>query len=111
MLAAGEIAGPVAVESGLVWALDLVAPIAGLTVLYLLAVLFIAIRRGWVAALVTAVLSVGAMNFFFIEPKYRLTIADSENVVALVVFLIAAVGVGRLAADARPRARGAELRA
>ena len=41
---------------------------AGLGSLYLLAVLLIAIRRGQLAALVTAVLGVLALNFFFIAP-------------------------------------------
>lgn len=83
--------------------LDEAAPITGLGVLYLLAVLGIAIRRGELAALAVAVLSVLALNFFFIEPLYRLTIAESENVVALGVFLIVAIVVGRLAATSRER--------
>src|SRR4051812_15275373 len=70
-----------------------------------------AIRGGEVGALVTAVLAVLALNFFFIEPRHRLTIADSENVAALIVFLITAAVVGRLAASARQRAREAESRA
>jgi two-component system sensor histidine kinase KdpD len=74
-------------------------------------VLFVAIRRSQIAALATAVLSVLALNYFFIEPRHRLTISDSENVVALIVFLIAAVVVGRLALAARSRAVEAEERA
>jgi two-component system, OmpR family, sensor histidine kinase KdpD len=74
-------------------------------------VLTVAIRRGYVPALATAVLSVLAFNYFFIAPVHRLTIADSENVAALVVFLVVAVVVGRLAAAARDRAAEAERRA
>jgi two-component system, OmpR family, sensor histidine kinase KdpD len=110
-LAALETLGAVGVATGLVALLEEVAPVTGLGVLYLLAVLFVAIRRGQVAALITAVLSVTTLNFFFIEPRYRLTIADSHNVVALGVFLIAALVVGRLAAVARQRAMEAERRA
>lgn len=110
-LAAGEIIAAVAVSTGLVAAIDRLAPIAGLGVIYLLAVLFIAVRRGQVAAVASALVSVVALNFFFIEPRYRLTIADSENVVSLVVFLIAALVVGRLASAARQRALEAEDRA
>ena len=73
----------VGVATALVAALDSVATPAGLGVLYLLAVLSVAIRRGEIAALGAAVLSVLALNFFFIEPLHQLTIADSENVVAL----------------------------
>src|SRR5436190_367720 len=103
--------GAVALATGAVFALDSVAPATGLGVVYLLAVLFVAIRRGEIPALATAVLSVLALNYFFIEPRHRLTISDSENVVALVVFLIAAIVVGRLAAIARQRASEAEERA
>ena len=110
-MAALDTIAAVGVATGLVALLDEVAPVAGLGVIYLLAVLFIAIRRGQVAALITAVLSVTTLNFFFIEPRYRLTVADSHNVVALGVFLIAALVVGRLAALARERAREAERRA
>ena len=110
-LAALETLGAVGVATGLVALLEKVAPVTGLGVLYLLAVLFVAIRRGQVAALITAVLSVTTLNFFFIEPRYRLTISDSHNVVALGVFLIAALVVGRLAAVARQRAMEADRRA
>ena len=78
-----EIVASVAVVTGVVALLDEVAPATGLGVLYILAVLFVAVRRSEVAALATAVLSVLALNFFFIEPRHRLTIADSHNVVAL----------------------------
>jgi two-component system sensor histidine kinase KdpD len=84
---------------------------AGLGSLYLLAVLLIAIRRGQLAALVTAVLGVLALNFFFIAPRHRLAIAHSQDLVELIVLLIAAVVVGRLAAVARERAAEAESRA
>src|SRR5213592_3692336 len=93
----------VALATGAVAVLDSFTSATGLGVVYLLAVLFVAIRRGEVAALGTAVVSVLALNYFFIEPRHQLTIADSENVVALAVFLIAAVVVGRLAQAARSR--------
>ena len=106
-----EIVATVAVVTGVVALLDEVAPATGLGILYILAVLFIAVRRGQVAALATAVVSVLALNFFFIEPRYRLTIADSHNVVALGVFLVVALVVGRLAATARTQTAEAERRA
>jgi two-component system sensor histidine kinase KdpD len=109
--AALESLAAVAVSTGLAAALDAVTPVTGLGVIYLLAVLLLAIRRGEIVALSTALLSVLTLNFFFIEPRYRLTVSDSENVVALAVFLITAVVVGRLATAARERATEAEERA
>src|SRR4051812_115284 len=108
---AGEVVAAVAVATGVVAVLDTIAPITGLSGVPLLPVLVVAIRRGVAAGLVAAVLSVLALNFFFIEPRYQLTIAQGENVAALVVFLIAAIVVGRLAEAARDRAREAEARA
>src|SRR5947208_13134716 len=110
-VAVAEAAAAVGVATGAVALLEHVASATSLGVVYMLAVLFVAIRRGEVAALGTAVASVLVLNFFFIEPRHRLTIADSHNVVALGVLLISALVVGRLAAAARARAYEAAERA
>src|SRR2546423_7080679 len=101
----------IAAATGTVALLEGVAPVTGLGVVYLLAVLFVASRRGEMAALGTAVAAVLTLNFFFIEPRHRLTISDSRNVAALGVFLIAGIVVSRLAAAARQRANESEMRA
>jgi two-component system, OmpR family, sensor histidine kinase KdpD len=101
----------VGLATALVAALDSAADPAGLGSLYLIAVIAVAIRRGQVAALAAAVLGVLTLNFFFIEPLHQLTIADSDNVVALGVLLLAALVVGRLAGQSKQRAAEAELRA
>jgi two-component system sensor histidine kinase KdpD len=77
---------------------------------YLLAVMFVAVRRDEATAVATAVASVLALNFFFIQPRHELRISHREDVVALAVFLVAALVVGRLAATARERADRAEDR-
>jgi two-component system, OmpR family, sensor histidine kinase KdpD len=109
--AALQVLGAVAVATAAVAALQSSAPAAGLGAIYLLAVLEVAVRRGGVAALATAVLSVLTLNYLFIEPRYRLGVAHTQDVVELVVFLIAAIVVGRLAADGRQRAAEADRRA
>ena len=109
--AAAEVLAAVGVATGVVALLKPLAPAPGLGAIYLLAVLLIAIRRGLWAALAASVLSVLLLNYFFFEPLHRLTIAHRENVVALVVFAIVAVVVGRLASMARDRAAEAESRA
>ena len=101
----------IAVATGVVALLEGVAPVTGLGVVYLLAVLFVASRRGELAALLTAVAAVLTLNFFFIHPRHQLTISDSRNVAALAVFLIAGVVVSRLAAAARQRATESDARA
>lgn len=101
----------VGLATAMVALLDSVATPAGLGSLYLIAVLAVAIRRGQVAALAAAVVGVLILNYFFIQPLHQLTIADSDNVVALGVLLLAALVVGRLAAQVRRQAAEAELRA
>jgi two-component system, OmpR family, sensor histidine kinase KdpD len=101
----------VGLATAIVALLDSVATPAGLGSLYLIAVLAVAIRRGQLAALAAAILGVLTLNFFFIQPLHQLTIADSDNVVALGVLLLAALVVGRLAGESRRRAAEAELRA
>ena len=70
-----------------------------------------AIRRGQLAALITALLSMLALNYLFVAPRHQFTIAHRQDVAQLVVLLIAAVVVGRLAAASRARAAEAEQRA
>jgi two-component system sensor histidine kinase KdpD len=112
VVAAGlEIVAAVAAATAAIAALQSTAPASGLGVIYLLAVLVIAIRRGQLAALVTALLSVLTLNYLFITPRHRLTIAHSQDVVELVVLMIVAIVVGRLAAVGRERAAEAERRA
>jgi two-component system sensor histidine kinase KdpD len=75
----------------------------------LLAVLFIATGWGSKPALLASVLGVLCFNFFFLPPVGTLTIADPENWVALVAFLITAITAGQLSSRARRRAVEAEI--
>jgi two-component system, OmpR family, sensor histidine kinase KdpD len=108
---AAEIVVAVALATLGVAALQSSTPVEGLGILYLLAVLAVAIRHGQLPALITAVLSVLTLNYLYIPPRHQLSIAHSSDVVQLIVLLIAAVVVGRLAALARERAGEAESRA
>ncbi|HEX5617366.1 MAG TPA: ATP-binding protein [Solirubrobacteraceae bacterium] len=88
---------------------DIAAPVS-LGVLYLLPVLLVATLWGLWLALATSVAAALAFNFFHIPPTGRFTIADAENWVALMVFLVAAVVAATLSDAARTRAREAEQR-
>jgi two-component system sensor histidine kinase KdpD len=52
-----------------------------------------------------AVVATLGFNFFFISPRYTLTVEDPRNVVALLVFLLSGLLIGRLSALARRRLR------
>jgi two-component system sensor histidine kinase KdpD len=84
-------------------------PVLSLAVLYIFAVLPVAIGWGMAYAVPVAVASMLAFNFFFLPPIYTFTIADSRNWFALLVFVVTAVVVSDLAARSRRRARESEL--
>lgn len=75
---------------------------------YLLDVLFLALFWGSGPALLTSVLGVLCFNFFFLPPLYTLSIAHSENWIALIAFFTTALAVGQLSAREKRRAEEAE---
>jgi two-component system sensor histidine kinase KdpD len=85
-------------------------PVLSLGVLYVFAVLPIAVFYGLALALVVSVASMLAFNWFHLPPVHTFTLADSENWFALAVYLATAVVVSELAARARRRAAAAEQR-
>jgi two-component system, OmpR family, sensor histidine kinase KdpD len=85
-------------------------PVISLGVLYIFAVLPIAVFWGLLYAVPVSVASMLAFNFFFLPPVHTFTLADSRNWFALAVYLVTAVVVSDLAARARRRAAAAEER-
>jgi two-component system sensor histidine kinase KdpD len=77
--------------------------------IYLLLVLWAATVWGFVEAVAAAVTATLALNYYFLPPLRRLTIADPENWVALFSFLATALVVSRLSSTAQRRT--AEARA
>lgn len=72
-----------------------------LSMLYLAAVLLSAVIAGRFSALLAAILSFLAYNFFFIEPTGELTVAQPQEVLSLVIFIAVALAAGQLAARLR----------
>lgn len=75
---------------------------------FLLVVLFVATLWGSRPALLASALGMLCFNFFFLPPTGTFTIADPDNWVALVAFLVVAMTAGQLSARARRRAEEAE---
>jgi two-component system sensor histidine kinase KdpD len=99
----------VAVVTGAVELLKPHVPVLSLGVLYIFAVLPVAIAWGLAYAIPVSVASMVAFNFLFLPPLYTLSLADSRNWFALAVFLVTAVVVSELAARARRQARESAL--
>ncbi|MER8392051.1 sensor histidine kinase KdpD [Mesorhizobium sp. M1340] len=95
--------------------LDQFLDVRNLAVIFLIGVLTSAVTGGLWPALYACLISAIAFNYFFLEPRYTLTIEDPESIVALAVFLVVAViasnltaRVQRQAVAARSRARATE---
>lgn len=91
----------VAVVTGAVFALKPFAPVLSLGVLYLFAVLPVAVLYGFRYAVGVSIVSMLAFNFFFLPPTHTLQLRDSENWVALAVYIVTALAVSQLAAFRR----------
>ena len=85
--------------------------LASIGMLFLVPVMVSAVSFGRRAALFTAVFSLLAYNFFFLDPLYTLTIADPNNWLSFGVLLFVAVFAGNLAARVRAQADLAARRA
>ena len=85
----------------------LVEPLVGknaIDLIYLIPVVLSAALLGMRSAMVAAVFSALAYNFFFLPPLYTLTIDDPQNAVTFIVLVGVGVVVGQLAGGLRRRA-------
>ncbi len=85
-------------------------PVLSLGVLYIFAVLPVAVLWGLALASAVSVASMLAFNWFFLPPTHTFQLRDGANWAVLAVYLATAVVVSALAARARRRAELAELR-
>src|SRR5262245_12859260 len=109
--AAGVLASvaAVAVVTGAIYGFRTFVPVLSLGVLYLFAVLPIAVVWGLAFAVPVSIASMLAFNFFFLPPVHTFSLAESENWFVLAVYLVTAIVVSELAARARRRARESAL--
>ena len=84
--------------------LTALTPIPNLSMLFLVAVLLIAVNFGIWPAIYASGLSFLIYNFFFIPPLYTFTIAEPYELLALVIFLVVAVITSALAGRVREQA-------
>ncbi len=76
--------------------------------LYLLAVVAVAVIGGMAVALGSAIAAAFLINYFFVKPEHTLEVAQGEQALALAVFLIVAAVVSWAVEAAARRARAAE---
>jgi two-component system sensor histidine kinase KdpD len=102
--------GAVALCTLIVYPLKHVAPVASLSVVYIPAVLVVSISWGAWFGVATGALSAAAFNFFHLPPVGGFEISDSNNWVALAVFLVVAAIASSVAEVTRARTRDAQDR-
>ena len=109
----GALAAIVAVAGGVLAGkmLEQITRLPNLSMVFLFAVLICALRFGTFSAVTAAVLSFLAFNFFFIEPRYTLTIASPYELFGLLIFLVVAAATGGLAGRLREQANATRERA
>jgi two-component system sensor histidine kinase KdpD len=76
-------------------------PLPNLSMIFLTAVLFNGVLFGTRAAVIASFASFAGYNFFFIEPVYTFTVAQPQELFALLIFLAVAVLTGSLAGRVR----------
>jgi two-component system sensor histidine kinase KdpD len=101
----------VAIALGVGVVLDQVLDVRNLALVFLMAVLTSAVLHGLRPALYTCIISALAFNFFFLPPRYTLTISDPESVLALFFFLGVAIIASNLTATVQRQAAAARQRA
>ncbi|MNF69456.1 Sensor protein KdpD [compost metagenome] len=87
--------------SGLAWAVVSVLPLPNISLVFLAAVLLVAVRSSLGPALVCAALSFLTYDFLFIPPNFSFSIQREEDVLTLLFFLLMAALTGNLAARQR----------
>lgn len=78
---------------------------------YLIPVVIVGSVAGTAAALGTAALAFLVYDLLFTDPRFSLVVSDSSELLNLVVVLVVALAIGRLAALGRERAAEADRRA
>ena len=87
--------------SALAWAVSSVLPLPNISLVFLAAVLLVAVRSSLGPAMACAGLSFLAYNFLFIPPTLTLTIDRQQDVLTLLFFLLMAGLTGNLASRQR----------
>lgn len=87
--------------SALAWAVSSILPLPNISLVFLAAVLLVAVRSSLGPALACAALSFLTYDFLFIPPTFSFAIQREEDVLTLLFFLLMAALTGNLAARQR----------
>ncbi|MBB5391549.1 two-component system sensor histidine kinase KdpD [Herbaspirillum sp. SJZ130] len=83
---------------------------ANVIMLYLVGVMLVAMRYGRSASALVSVLSVLSFDFFFVAPRFSISVSDAQYLLTLVVMLAVSLFISSLTARLRRQARVAMQR-
>jgi two-component system sensor histidine kinase KdpD len=87
-----------------------VLELTNIVMLFLLAVVGVALRYGRGPAVAAAFLGVGLFDFFFVPPRFSFAVSDVQYLVTFAVMLVVALVVGQLTAGLKVQAEAATQR-
>ena len=93
------------------WPLAKWLDLANIVMLFLLAVVVVAVQFGRRPAIVAAFLSVALFDFLFVPPQFSFAVNDVQYLVTFAVMLVVALTVGHLTTALKARADDAQARA
>jgi len=99
-----------AAATALATPLTQVVELTNIAMLFLLAVLIVAVNLGRGPALAAAFFAVGAFDFFFVPPRFTFAVSDAKFVLTFAVMFIVALIVGQLTARYKRNAEVATRR-
>lgn len=96
--------------SGLCWLLYGRVAFANLVMVYLLGVAIVSTAFGPREAVLSSLLSLLLLNFFFVPPRFTLSVADAQYVITFIVMLAVALLISSLTQTLRAHMEAAESR-
>lgn len=101
LLATLACAGTTVLASFLLRVFDL----SNVVMLFLLTVVFVALKLGRAAGAWAALVCVASLNFFFVEPRWSFSVADTQYIFTFALMLVVAIIISQLAVRLRTEAR------
>ena len=83
---------------------------ANIVMVFLLAVVGVAIKFGRGPAVLASLLTVGMFDFFYVPPRFSFSVTDAQYLLTFGVMLVVALVIGQLTAGLKFQARVARLR-
>jgi two-component system sensor histidine kinase KdpD len=98
------------VASLIVAPLHAVLDLPNIVMVFLLAVVVVAVRHGRGPAVLAAFLTVGAFDFFYVPPRFSFSVSEVQYLLTFAVMLAVALVIGQMTAGLKFQARVATLR-